>query len=488
MRTLHITLAAALVAPALLAQSPTTTKFTPLGSINIFSTSAAANAEFIGTNPSAIAWNGSRLWVAGFCNTGTAQPSAIIEILNPLSGSPTYGTRFAQATPTGLRGYSGLDIQGNTLVAALDLGSAVANGITAWDVSVPGSATNLWNQSARGASGVSFDPGFSGVDAGVGWTSFSVARRALNNSVGGAVIYDTTTGFNFQAAGTTGTLWRDTEFDPDTGDIYLRKENDVVRAQRTGGNACATGSVIVTLPESGTAGFTAGQNLAYINSPYGDRVIFNDRPDGSNVQDFFQRVKIVSPTGQAHTVDWGTFTPVGLSTAWYDFSWDAPSGTLAVLDFGTRAVYFFRLEPPTETFPYCTAGTSTNGCNATMASAGYASASQASPFTLSVSNVEGQKQGIIFYSVAGAAIAPWGGGSTSFLCVKSPTQRTTAQSSGGSLGGCDGNFSLDWNAWMTATGSAYPVGTSVWAQSWFRDPPAPKTTNLSDGLQFFVSP
>jgi len=325
------------------------------------------------------------------------------------------------------------------------------------------------------------------VDAGVGWTSFNVARRALNATANGAVMYDTTTGFAFQATGTTGTLWRDTEFDPDTGDIYLRRENDVIRAPRTGSNASSGGTVIVTLPESGTAGFTAGQNIAYINTPYGDRLIFNNRPDGAGVQDFFQRVMVTSPTGVSHTVNWGSFTPVGLSTAWFDFSWDAPTGTLAVLDFGNRAVYFFRLEPPTENFSYCTAGTSTSGCNATITASGYASASQASPFTLTVNNVEGQKSGIIFYSLAGAASQTWGAGSASFLCVKAPTQRTSSQGSGGALGNCNGSFTLDWNAWLTGSGLSYPVGTPVWVQSWYRDPPAPKTTNLSDGLQFFIS-
>lgn len=488
MRTLHLTLAAALLAPSLLAQTPTQTTFTHLGTVNIFSTSAAANPEFIGTNPAAIAWNGSRCWVAGFCNTGTAQPSAIIEILNPLSGAHSYGTRFAQTAPTGLRGYSGLDIQGDTLVAALDLGAAVANGISAWDVSASGAATNLWNQTARGASGVSFDPGVGGVDAGVGWTSFNFARRALNATAGGAVLYDTTTGFVFQATGTTGTLWRDTEFDPDTGDIYLRRENDVIFAPRTGPNASSGGTVIVTLPESGGAGFTAGQNIAYINTPYGDRLIFNNRPDGSNVQDFFQRVMVTTPAGVSHTVNWGSFTPVGLSTAWFDFSWDAPSGTLAVLDFGNRAIYFFRLEPPTESFAYCTAGTSTNGCNAQITAAGYASATQASPFTLTINNVEGQKSGIVFYSLAGPSAQSWGAGNTSFLCVKAPTQRTSSQTSGGTLASCNGSFTLDWNAWLSGSGLSYPVGTPIWVQSWYRDPPAPKTTNLSDGLQFFISP
>ena len=487
MRTLNLSLAAALLAPALVAQTSTT--FTHLGTVNVFSTSTVGAPEFIGTNPSAVAWNGSRLWISGFRNVGTAGAVAVVEVLNPLSGTPGYGTVFGlEAANPALRGYSGLDIQGNSLVAAYDSGATHPNGITSWDVSSSGTATLQWAQSARGSSGVSFDPGFGGVDLGTGWTSFNVARRALNASATGTVLYSTSTGFVFQATGTTGTLWRDTEFDPDTGDIYLRKENDVVRAPRTGGNASPGGTLIVSLPENATAGLTAGQNIAYINSPYGDRLIFNDRPDGSNTQDFFARVMVSTPTGQMHTVNWGSFTPVGLSTAWFDFSWDAPSGTLAVLDFGNRAVYFFRLEPPTETFPYCTAGTSTSGCNATMSATGFASASQASPFNINVANVEGAKSGIIFYGVNGPTSQVWSPGSPSLLCVKSPTLRTPSQGSGGTVGTCTGTFTLDWNAWLTTSSNSYPVGTPLWAQSWYRDPPAPKTTNLSNGLQFFISP
>jgi hypothetical protein len=34
----------------------------------------------------------------------------------------------------------------------------------------------------------------------------------------------------------------------------------------------------------------------------------------------------------------------------------------------------------------------------------------------------------------------------------------------------------------------FSSGASVWAQGYFRDPPGPKTTALSNGLQFSVCP
>ncbi len=141
---------------------------------------------------------------------------------------------------------------------------------------------------------------------------------------------------------------------------------------------------------------------------------------------------------------------------------------------------------------YCTAGTTTNGCNATITGVGTASASSGSGFTLTVSSVEGQKQGLIFYSVTGRAAAPWGLGSTSFLCVKAPTQRLSAQNTGGTFGQCDGTLARDWNAYIAANpgtlGQPFMGCEVVQAQAWFRDPPAPKTTNLSNGVEFYVAP
>jgi hypothetical protein len=138
---------------------------------------------------------------------------------------------------------------------------------------------------------------------------------------------------------------------------------------------------------------------------------------------------------------------------------------------------------------FCTAGTSTSGCVPSISGSAQPSASLASPCTLTVTNVEGQRSGLVFYGIdnAGFAALPWAPGSTSFLCVKPPTQRTPAQTSGGTSGACDGQLLLDWNAFQAAfpgsLGSPWSVGDSVYAQGWYRDPAAPKTTNLSDALE-----
>ncbi|MCC7011218.1 MAG: proprotein convertase P-domain-containing protein [Planctomycetes bacterium] len=143
---------------------------------------------------------------------------------------------------------------------------------------------------------------------------------------------------------------------------------------------------------------------------------------------------------------------------------------------------------------YCTSSTSTSGCNATMGASAVAASIGAGPgsFVLSASNVEGQKLGLIFYGITGRTALLWATGSTSYLCVKSPTQRGLSGNSGGSIGGCNGSISLDFFAFMSANpgalGQPLTAGQVYDAQGWFRDPAAAKTTNLTNGIEFTLCP
>jgi hypothetical protein len=156
-------------------------------------------------------------------------------------------------------------------------------------------------------------------------------------------------------------------------------------------------------------------------------------------------------------------------------------------------LYVYELDatstPPTT---YCTSSTTTNGCNPAMSASGTPSASASSGFTLTCNNVEGQKTGLIFYSITGQNAVVWAAGSTSFLCVKSPTQRMPSHNSGGTTSGCDGTIAEDFLAFIathpTALGTPLAAGQVFDSQCWFRDPPAPKTTNLSNGLEFTLVP
>ncbi len=139
---------------------------------------------------------------------------------------------------------------------------------------------------------------------------------------------------------------------------------------------------------------------------------------------------------------------------------------------------------------YCTAGTTTNGCAASISADNQPSVSAANACNISVANVEGQKSGLIFYSITGQHNAVWN--ATSFLCVKSPTQRTGTQISTGTVNACDGTLSLDWNAYQaahpTALGQPWSAGNKVQLQAWFRDPPAGKATNLSNAIELTYVP
>jgi len=141
---------------------------------------------------------------------------------------------------------------------------------------------------------------------------------------------------------------------------------------------------------------------------------------------------------------------------------------------------------------YCTSSTTSNGCVPTITHQGSPSAAASSGFELIVFSVEGQRTGLIFYGISGRVAFPWVAGSTSWFCVKSPVQRTFAQGSGGNNGVCNGSLQVDWNNFKAifpgALGNPIQPGQKVQAQGWFRDPPALKTTNLSNALEFTVCP
>jgi hypothetical protein len=141
---------------------------------------------------------------------------------------------------------------------------------------------------------------------------------------------------------------------------------------------------------------------------------------------------------------------------------------------------------------YCTAGTTTNGCLASIGAAGFASVSQNSGFVVAATGVEGQKAGLVFYGLSGASATPWLGGSSSFLCVKSPTQRSPTLASGGVAGACNGVLALDLLAYLNSNpnslGQPFGGGEALFLQAWFRDPGAPSGTNLSNGLCVVLAP
>ncbi len=59
------------------------------------------------------------------------------------------------------------------------------------------------------------------------------------------------------------------------------------------------------------------------------------------------------------------------------------------------------------------------------------------------------------------------------------------QSSGGTLGQCDGALTVDANAWWQGFGLA---GRAAYLQAWFRDPGSTKGSHFSNALALLVGP
>ena len=136
---------------------------------------------------------------------------------------------------------------------------------------------------------------------------------------------------------------------------------------------------------------------------------------------------------------------------------------------------------------YCTAKVNSLGCLPFVDYVGYASATDADPFTITGNDVLNNKSGLFFYGLAPHNGAFQGG----TKCVLSPVKRTPIQSSGGNPApnDCSGTYTLDMNARIqSGIDAALVPGTVVYGQFWGRDPLAPFTTALTNGVQFTVCP
>ncbi len=188
-------------------------------------------------------------------------------------------------------------------------------------------------------------------------------------------------------------------------------------------------------------------------------------------------------SGSTTTIHVADLDNDGLADVLANVGTEPPIGGVLQVLFGKRDARF--------PFGYCSAGTSSRGCVPVIGASGWASASAASPLTITVGGLDGQQTGLIYYGLSGRVAVAWGA-STSFLCVKTPFQRCGAQPTGGTPLGCDGSLALDWNAFHAANpnalGAPFQAGTVVDVQGWWRDPPSAKATALSSALEFTVQP
>ena len=141
---------------------------------------------------------------------------------------------------------------------------------------------------------------------------------------------------------------------------------------------------------------------------------------------------------------------------------------------------------------YCTAGTTVNGCAATIQAIGTPRISTTTGFVIFGSGLEGLRQTVLYYGVNGPASQAWAPGSTSFKCVRNPIRRINPMQSGGFANTCSGTYALDFRNYLamhpSALGNPLYVGEVFNTQLWFRDPAAAGGSHLSNALQFTMAP
>ncbi len=202
-----------------------------------------------------------------------------------------------------------------------------------------------------------------------------------------------------------------------------------------------------------------------------------------------ERVDVSSTGAQATTS--GTAPAISLDGRCVSFASDASN--LVVGDTnGARDIFVRdRVGCSATIASFCDGTPTTHGCVPVLTGSGTPSASASSGFVLSVSAAEGQSIGLVFYGVTGPAAAPFGSG-TGLLCVASPLQRTHLRSAGGTLGACDGQFGVDWNAARAAipfaVGAPFTGGETVWAQAWLHGSGTASLSSLSTAVWFTVCP
>ena len=300
----------------------------------------------IGSNPSAVAWNGSTAFVGGFNGSGASASTGIVRIDNVLT-TPATSSVFGSLTTNNNRGITQMAVRGGTLAVAWDNGAGSGDSIRTFNTS---NNTLNWRigtsaaDATRRGDAIAFDPGFNAGDTtpDVAYLGIGSGRRhRLSDAAGtytdgqngGAII-------NFSPISTN---WRSMAFDPTTGDLYTRETNRIGKAIRTADNGFQ-GSATTAIGGL-TSANTVGQSISFVNSTeFGKFLIVNDRSSVAGGQSFTSVIKAFTTTGTQQTVTFtnGFVTPA-TGNGYYDFSFDAATQSLAILDFANRDLYVFNV-------------------------------------------------------------------------------------------------------------------------------------------------
>ncbi len=142
--------------------------------------------------------------------------------------------------------------------------------------------------------------------------------------------------------------------------------------------------------------------------------------------------------------------------------------------------------------PYCANASSSSGCQPRIEALGSPRASETSGFTVRVTQMNGQRAGMLFYGLAPTAV-PWAPPlNPSTMCVEGQRQRMGVTLSSGNLNLCNGVIARDVLAWAAATPGAlatpFSAGTTLYFQGWMRDPLMPTGGILTGGWSTTLCP
>lgn len=305
-------------------------EFQLVNQIDLIATQDPASDSFIGSNPSTVAWDGTDMYVAGWNNgRGDGTEHGIVQIADA-ANSDALGTGFGLRPTNNFRGYLSLDVRDGRVAAAFENGGDDPQGLAIYD----GATGTLEDSLNTRPTLANWDPANNGGNA-VAWSQFGSGR--LRVSDGGDLsnlIFDSSDGPVIFAGST---IQRGQDID-ESGNIALADGGGTVSYfERTGANSTA-GAVTIA---SGIAAGN-GNNVSILNTSFGDFVLYNDRNAGNS---FGDAVFAADIEGNAVSIDFGDLdTSIG-TTGWFDYDYDAESGTLAVVEFGTRQAFVFNVVP-----------------------------------------------------------------------------------------------------------------------------------------------
>ncbi len=264
-------------------------QFRHLKSVDLSNYFPANGAQ--GNAVSDVAFDGQNLYIAGFSTANTtSEPVGVLKISNVLSlDASAWGyTPLISLTQAGQSRVSYVVYRDGFLYLGTGLGDSSNNsaqtGIRKYDATT-GTQVSNWNNTgvvlpsdlsnSSRAECLEVDPGYQGSGASLAVLARGrgfIFRRAFDTGLALANILSTPT----RPDNSTTTGMRDITFAPN-GDAYLRVDNSVFYAQRTGANTVANNRADLILNFGTDNASQVLINILYLPTPSGDYLVLNRR-------------------------------------------------------------------------------------------------------------------------------------------------------------------------------------------------------------------